>query len=226
MYSREHRSARQVEPVNQALGTVIFSGVYHRELARYLVRMSPQDKLTHRIDSGSRRSPWDVNSLTRIDSGSKRSPTGCKLTHRNRFWLEERPLRSIATKMSRQSYRHKTRTTLPDTRKKHVPFFCFRAHQVRRVPVSINNSKSYGAGRRTAVGAKSSLQHPRFARHAVIDSHEPRLRARYGHSFKASNEVVTLAGVLEAFTPTALPVRGRVDQMLVINLMESRHLGR
>ncbi|GBP30196.1 hypothetical protein EVAR_94504_1 [Eumeta japonica] len=30
MYSRELASAKQVKPVNQALGTVIFSGVYHK----------------------------------------------------------------------------------------------------------------------------------------------------------------------------------------------------
>ncbi|GBP62577.1 hypothetical protein EVAR_47014_1 [Eumeta japonica] len=42
MYSRELASARQVEPVNQALGTVIFSGVYHKELARYLASRVPK----------------------------------------------------------------------------------------------------------------------------------------------------------------------------------------
>ncbi|GBP61984.1 Oxysterol-binding protein-related protein 9 [Eumeta japonica] len=121
MYSRELASARQVEPVNQALG----------------------------IDYGSRGAPQDVNSLTGIEkvkrktsrmysrelasarqvepvnqalgtvifsgvyhkgacplpckdepTGCKlthridsgsRSPMGCKLTHRNRFWLERAP---------------------------------------------------------------------------------------------------------------------------------------
>ncbi|GBP49791.1 hypothetical protein EVAR_81411_1 [Eumeta japonica] len=73
MYSKELASARQVEPVNQALGTVIFSGVYHKGACPLPCK--------------------DVNSLTGIDSGSRRSPTGCKLTHRNRFWLEEEPYR-------------------------------------------------------------------------------------------------------------------------------------
>ncbi|GBP40306.1 hypothetical protein EVAR_83996_1 [Eumeta japonica] len=79
MYSRELASARQVEPVNQALGTVIFSGVYHKGAC----------PLPCKIDTGSRMSPTGCKLTHRIDSGSRRSPTGCKLTHKNRFWLEE-----------------------------------------------------------------------------------------------------------------------------------------
>ncbi|GBP20669.1 hypothetical protein EVAR_16542_1 [Eumeta japonica] len=117
MYSRELASARQVEPVNQALGTVIFSGVYHKGACPLPCkidtgsRMSPTGcklthridsgsrrsptgcKLTHRIDSGSKRSPIGCKLTHRIDSGSRRSPIGCKLTHKNRFWLEEEPHR-------------------------------------------------------------------------------------------------------------------------------------
>ncbi|GBP40305.1 hypothetical protein EVAR_83995_1 [Eumeta japonica] len=77
MYSRQLASARQVEPINQALGTVIFSGVYHKGTCP----LPCKDE------------PTDVNSLTEIDSDSRMSPTVCKLTHRNRFWLEEEPHR-------------------------------------------------------------------------------------------------------------------------------------
>ncbi|GBP75068.1 hypothetical protein EVAR_48748_1 [Eumeta japonica] len=83
MYSRELASARQVEPVNQALGTVIFSGVYHKGAC----------PLPCKIDTGSRMSPTGCKLTHRIDSGSRRSPIGCKLTHKNRFWLEEEPHR-------------------------------------------------------------------------------------------------------------------------------------
>ncbi|GBP60927.1 hypothetical protein EVAR_51490_1 [Eumeta japonica] len=76
MYSRELASARQVEPVNQALGTVIFSEVYHKGACPLPCK--------------------DVNSLTEIDYGSRMNPTGCKLTHRNRFWLEDEPHRIVA----------------------------------------------------------------------------------------------------------------------------------
>ncbi|GBP80795.1 hypothetical protein EVAR_47281_1 [Eumeta japonica] len=44
--------------------------------------------------------PQDVNSLTEIDSDSRMSPTVCKLTHRNRFWLEESP-RKLTTGIER-----------------------------------------------------------------------------------------------------------------------------
>ncbi|GBP43910.1 hypothetical protein EVAR_41766_1 [Eumeta japonica] len=88
MYSRQLASARQVEPVNQALGTVIFSGVYHKGTCPLPCKI---------LARGG--APQDVNSLTGIDSGSRRSPTGCKLTHRNRFWLEEEPHRiTLVTK--------------------------------------------------------------------------------------------------------------------------------
>ncbi|GBP55215.1 hypothetical protein EVAR_36798_1 [Eumeta japonica] len=88
MYSRELASAKQVEPVNQALGTVIFSGVYHKGACPLPYkdvnsltgidsdsRMSPRD-----VNSPGNRfwleggAPQDVNSLTGIDSGSRRSP--------------------------------------------------------------------------------------------------------------------------------------------------------
>ncbi|GBP75145.1 hypothetical protein EVAR_42388_1 [Eumeta japonica] len=45
MYSRELASARQVEPVNQALGTLFFQECTTRELARYLARSVPQGSL-------------------------------------------------------------------------------------------------------------------------------------------------------------------------------------
>ncbi|GBP87594.1 hypothetical protein EVAR_99649_1 [Eumeta japonica] len=73
MYSRELASARQVEPVNQALGTVIFSGVYHKGACPTL----QGEKINQALNT-------DVNSLTEIDSDSRMSPTVCKLTHRNR----------------------------------------------------------------------------------------------------------------------------------------------
>ncbi|GBP27070.1 hypothetical protein EVAR_16737_1 [Eumeta japonica] len=81
MYSRELAGARQVEPVNQALGMVIFSGVYHKGACPLPCK--------------------DVNSLTGIDSGSRRSPTGCKLTHKNRFWLEEEPHKCTTRELAR-----------------------------------------------------------------------------------------------------------------------------
>ncbi|GBP22757.1 hypothetical protein EVAR_13547_1 [Eumeta japonica] len=85
MYSRELASARQVEPVNQALGTVIFQSVPQGTC--YLARMSP---------TGCKLTP-------EIDSDSRMSPTVCKLTHRNRFWLEEEPTGCKLTHRNRKS---------------------------------------------------------------------------------------------------------------------------
>ncbi|GBP98077.1 hypothetical protein EVAR_91214_1 [Eumeta japonica] len=79
MYSRELASAKQVEPVNQVLGTVI-------------------ECTTRSLPTPARENQTlntDVNSLTGIDSDSRMSPAGCKLTHRSRFWLEEEPLQDV-----------------------------------------------------------------------------------------------------------------------------------
>ncbi|GBP88719.1 hypothetical protein EVAR_60655_1 [Eumeta japonica] len=80
--TRDLSATLQGEKINQALNTEYHQGNLPTTLQG--------EKINQALNTDE---PQDVNSLTRIDSGSRMSPTVCKLTHRNRFWLEEEPHR-------------------------------------------------------------------------------------------------------------------------------------
>ncbi|GBP35327.1 hypothetical protein EVAR_20700_1 [Eumeta japonica] len=107
MYSRELASARQVEPVNQALGTVIFRSVPQGNLSATLQGEKDKPGLEYGgTTQGSLPATLQgekinqalntdephryVNSPTGIDSGSRRAPQDVN-SQKNRFWLRRSP---------------------------------------------------------------------------------------------------------------------------------------